>query len=50
MLRRLPIYLAQIKPGNNSEELKDEIKRLLYSVYKSKKLTKNIYKSSIDII
>ena len=50
MLRRLPIYLAQIKAGNNSEELKDEIKRLLYSVYKSKKLTKNIYKSSIDII
>ena len=50
MLRRLPIYLAQIKAGNNSEELKDEIKRLFYSVYKSKKLTKNIYKSSIDII
>ena len=50
MLRRLPIYLAQIKAGNNSEELKDEIKRLLYSVYKSKKLTKNIYESSIDII
>ena len=50
MLRRLLIYLAQIKAGNNSEELKDEIKRLLYSVYKSKKLTKNIYKSSIDII
>ena len=50
MLHRLPIYLAQIKAGNNSEELKDEIKRLLYSVYKSKKLTKNIYKSSIDII
>ena len=50
MLRRLPIYLAQIKAGNNSEELQDEIKRLLYSVYKSKKLTKNIYKSSIDII
>ena len=50
MLDRLPIYLAQLNAGNNSEELKNEIRQLLYSLYKSKKLTKNIYKSFIDII
>ena len=47
---RLPITLAQLKAGNNSEKLKNEIGQLLYSLYRSKKLTKNIYKSLIDII
>ena len=50
MLSRLPISLAQSKAGNNSEKLKNEIRKILYSLYKSKKLTKNIYKSLIDII
>ena len=50
MLSRLPIYLAQLKAGSNSEKLKNEIKQLLYSLYRSTKLTKNIYKSLIDII
>ena len=50
MLRRLPIYLAQLKAGNDSEKLKNEIRRLLYSLYRSKKLTKNICKSLVDII
>ena len=49
MLSRLPITLAQLKAGNNSEKLKNEI-RLLYSLYRSKKLTKQLYKSWIDII
>ena len=40
MLSRLPISLAQLKPGNNSEKLKNEIRQLLYSLYRSKKLTK----------
>ena len=40
MLRRLPISLAQLKAGNNSEKLKNEIRQLLYSLYRSKKLTK----------
>ena len=39
MLRRLPISLAQLKAGNNSEKLKNEIRQLLYSLYRSKKLT-----------
>ena len=50
MLNRLPIALAQLNAGNNSEKLKNEIRQLLYSLYRSKKLTKNIYKSLVDII
>ena len=49
MLSRLPINLAQLKAGNNSEKLKNEIRQILYSL-RSKKLTKQIYKSLIDII
>ena len=44
MLSRLPITLAQLKAGNNFEKLKSEIRQLLYSLYKSKKLTKQLYK------
>ena len=50
MLSRLPISLAQLKAGNNSEKLKNEIRQLLYSLYRSKKLTKVLYKSLIDTI
>ena len=40
MLSRLPISLAQLKTGNNSENLKNQIRQLLYSLYKSKKTYK----------
>ena len=50
MLSKLPISLAQLKAGNNSEKLKNEIRQILYSLYRFKKLTKQIYKSLIDII
>ena len=50
ILRRLPVALAQLNAGNNSEKLKSEIRQLLYSLCRSKKLTKNIYKSLADII
>ena len=50
MLSRLPIVLAQLKAGNNSEELKNEIRQIFYSLYRSKKLTKQLYKSLIDTI
>ena len=50
MLSRLPISLAQLKVGNNSEKLKNEIRKLMYSLYRSKKLTAQLYKSLIDII
>ena len=49
MLSRLPISLAQLKAGNNSEKLKNEIRQLLHSLHRSKQLTKNIYKSLINI-
>ena len=44
MLSRLPISLAQLKEGNNSEELKNEISQLLYSLYQSKNLQNNFIK------
>ena len=50
MLSRLPISLAQLKAGNNSEKLKNGIRQILYSLNRSKKLIKNVYKSLIDII
>ena len=50
MLSRLPITLAQLKAGNNSEKLKNEIRQLLHSLYRSKKLTKQLDKSLIGII
>ena len=50
ILSRLPISLAQLKAGNSSKKLKNEIRQLLYSLYRPKKLTKNIYENLIDII
>ena len=50
MLSRLPISLAQLKAGNNSEQLKNEIRQLLYSLYHSKKLTKAIYNNLVSNI
>ena len=47
-LSRLPIMLAQLKAGNNSDKLKNEIRQLLYSLYRSKKLTKTIYNNLIN--
>ena len=48
MFSRLPITLAQLKGGNNSEKSKNEIRQLLYSLYRSKKLTKTIYDNLIN--
>ena len=50
MLSRLSITLAQLNAGNNSEKLKNEIRQLFYSLYRLKKLTKQLYKSLIDTI
>ena len=44
MLGRLTISLAQIKAGDNSQILENEIRQLLYSLYRSKNLSKTIYK------
>ena len=43
MLRRLPISLAQLNAGNNSEKLKNEIRQLLYSSYRSKNLSIKVW-------
>ena len=50
MLNRLPIALAQLQAGNNSNKLKNGIRQLLHSLYRSKNMTKQIYKSLIGII
>ena len=50
MHNRLPISLAQLKAGNNSEKLKNEIRQILYTLYRSKKHTEQFYKSLVDII
>ena len=50
MLSRLPITLAQLKAGNNSEKLKNEIRQLLRSLYPSKNMTKQVYNKLINYI
>ena len=50
MLSRLPIALAQLEAGNNSEKLKNEIRQLLYSLYRSKNMTKQVYNNLINYI
>ena len=50
MLSRLPISLAQLQAGNNSEKLKNEIRQLLYSLYRSKNMTKQVYNNLINYI
>ena len=50
MLSRLPITLAQLEAGNNSEKLKNEIRQLLYSLYRSRNMTKQVYNNLIKYI
>ena len=50
MLSRFPVSLAQLKAGNNSEKLKNEIRKTLYSLYRLEKLPKQLYKSFVYII
>ena len=50
MLSRLPISLAQLEAGNNSEKLKNKIRQLLYSLYCSKYKTKQVYNNLIKPI
>ena len=47
MFNRLPILLAQIQAGNNSKKLKNELRQLMYSLYRSKALTKTVYNNLI---
>ena len=50
MLQRLPITLAQIKAGNNSQSLWNEISQIVYSLYQSKEITKKVYYNILESI
>ena len=50
MLQRLPIALVQVKAGNNSEKLLNEIRQIVYSLYQSKQITKKVYINIIKSI
>ena len=50
MLKRLPIALAQIKAGHNSESLLNEIRQIVYSLCRSKEITKKLYNNIINSI
>ena len=50
MISRLPITLGQTKAVNNSEKLKNELRQLLYSLYRSKDMTKQVYNNLIKYI
>ena len=50
MLQRLPIALAQVKAGNNSESLLNEIRQIVYSLHQSKQITKKVYNNIIKSI
>ena len=48
MLKRLPIALAQVKAGNNFESLLNEIRQIVYSLYRSKEITNKVYNNIIN--
>ena len=50
MLKRLPIALAQAKAGNNSESLLNKIREIVYSLYRSKEITKKVNNNIINSI
>ena len=50
MLQRLPIAVARVKAGNDSESLLNEIRQIAYSLYQSKETTKKVYYNIIKLI
>ena len=50
MLQRLPVALAEIKAGNNSENPLNEIRQIVYSLCQSKQITKKVYNNVIKSI
>ena len=50
MLQRLPKALAQVKAGNNSDGLLNEIRQIVYSLYQSKQITKKVYNHIVGSI
>ena len=50
MITRFPILLAQLKARNDSQKIKNEIRQIVYSLYRSKNLSKTIYNSLMNTI
>ena len=50
MLRRLPIALAEVRAGNTSENLRNEIRQILYSLYQEKEINKKVYSNTMNLI
>ena len=50
ILQRLPIALAQINAGNNSQSLLNEIRQIVYFLYQSKEITKKVYNNILKSI
>ena len=50
MLERLPIAHAQVKAGNTSENLLNEIRQIIYSLYRANKITKNLYNNIMKAV
>ena len=50
MLQRLPIALAQVKAGNNSEIILNEIRQTVYSLFQLKEITKKVYNNVVTIV
>ena len=50
MLQSLPIALAQVKAGNNSESFLNEIRQIVYSLYQSKQITQKVYNNIVQSI
>ena len=50
LLQRLPIALAKVKSGNNSQNLLNEIRQIVYSLYQPKQLNKKVYNNIIKSI
>ena len=50
MLQRLPIAFAQVKAGNTSKNLLNEIRQIIYSLYQAKEITKKVYNNIVNLI
>ena len=50
MLQKLPIALTQVKAGNTSESLLNEIRQIIYSLYRAKEITKKVYNNIMNSI
>ena len=50
MIQRLPVALAQVKAGNNSQNLLNEIRQVIYSLYHAKKINKKVYNNLMKSI